>query len=220
MFAHLTSLQDPGNATWVGYPEICRLTGYQMVRSQSVPFLCLSGSQQSWQMIVIFVSCLILSNPCFCQLQLLLLHDWSTWPFLHGVVLGACSLWCYCCCYLNSHSQMPPDALMLKRIPVGHQPLSELWCSPLWLNGRNLLFCHVCMCMYVLVCRCAWRLPWRSNSKESSCQCRRFDPWIGKIPYAAEQISPHAMTTEPALCNKKSHHREKPAYCNSKVTLT
>ena len=48
LFAHLTSLQDPGNATSVVYPEICRLTGYQMARSQSVPFLCLSSSQQCW----------------------------------------------------------------------------------------------------------------------------------------------------------------------------
>ena len=27
----------------------------------------------------------------------------------------------------------------------------------------------------------------------------RFEPWAGKIPHAAEQLSPCATTTEPAL---------------------
>ena len=36
---------------------------------------------------------------------------------------------------------------------------------------------------------------------KTACQCRRhgFDPWSGKIPHAAEQLSPCATTTEPVL---------------------
>ena len=39
------------------------------------------------------------------------------------------------------------------------------------------------------------------SSKESACQCRRhgFDPWSGKIPHAAGQLSLCATTTEPVL---------------------
>ena len=32
-----------------------------------------------------------------------------------------------------------------------------------------------------------------------SMQGTQFDPWSGKIPHAAEQLSPCATTTEPAL---------------------
>ena len=37
-------------------------------------------------------------------------------------------------------------------------------------------------------------------------------PWPGKIPCAAEQISPQAL--ELMLCNKRSHCNEKPAHCS------
>ena len=45
-------------------------------------------------------------------------------------------------------------------------------------------------------------LPWWLSGKESTCQCWRhgFDPWSGKTPHAAEQLSPHASATEPGLC--------------------
>ena len=35
----------------------------------------------------------------------------------------------------------------------------------------------------------------------STCRCRGhgFDPWLGKIPHAMEQLSPCATTTEPVL---------------------
>ena len=38
--------------------------------------------------------------------------------------------------------------------------------------------------------------PWRLSGKESACRCRRqgFDPWSGKIPYAAGQLSPCTTT--------------------------
>ena len=44
-------------------------------------------------------------------------------------------------------------------------------------------------------------LPWWHNGEEFSCQCRGhgFEPWSGKIPHAAEQLSPCATTTEPVL---------------------
>ena len=43
--------------------------------------------------------------------------------------------------------------------------------------------------------------PWGRSGWESACQCRGhgFEPWSGKIPHAAEQLSPCATTTEPAL---------------------
>ena len=46
-------------------------------------------------------------------------------------------------------------------------------------------------------------LPWWLSSKETTCQCRRhrFDSWSRKIPYAMEQLSPCATTTEPVRCN-------------------
>ena len=36
---------------------------------------------------------------------------------------------------------------------------------------------------------------------ESASQCRGhwFEPWSGKIPHAAEQLSPCTTTTEPVL---------------------
>ncbi|KAJ8798871.1 hypothetical protein J1605_000028 [Eschrichtius robustus] len=44
-------------------------------------------------------------------------------------------------------------------------------------------------------------LPWWCSGYESACQCRgyRFNLWSRKIPHAAEQLSPCAITTEPAL---------------------
>ena len=44
-----------------------------------------------------------------------------------------------------------------------------------------------------------------------------FEPWSGKIPHAAEQLSPCATTTEPArlelvLRNKRGRDSERPAH--------
>ena len=35
-------------------------------------------------------------------------------------------------------------------------------------------------------------LPWWRSGWEPACQCKRhgFEPWFGKIPHAAEQLSP------------------------------
>ena len=72
-------------------------------------------------------------------------------------------------------------------------------------------------------------LPWWCRGWESTCQCRRhgFDPWSGKIPHAAEQLSPvchthwahmlqllKPMCLEPELCNERSHCNEKPEHCS------
>ena len=62
-------------------------------------------------------------------------------------------------------------------------------------------------------------LPWWHSGWESACQCREhgFEPWSGKIPHAAEQLSPWATTTEPARLepvprNKRGRDSERPAH--------
>ena len=62
-------------------------------------------------------------------------------------------------------------------------------------------------------------LPWWRSGWESACQCRGhgFEPRSGKIPHAAEQLSPCATTTEPArlepvLRNKRGRDSERPAH--------
>ena len=59
--------------------------------------------------------------------------------------------------------------------------------------------CSVCVC--VCVCVHVTGLPWWRSGQEFAYQCRGhgFNPWSGKIPHAAEQLSPCAMTTEPVL---------------------
>ena len=44
-------------------------------------------------------------------------------------------------------------------------------------------------------------LPWWLSGYESACQRRGrgFEPWSGRIPQAAEQLSPCATIAEPAL---------------------
>ena len=62
-------------------------------------------------------------------------------------------------------------------------------------------------------------LPWWRSGWEFACQCRGhgFEPWSGKIPRAAEQLSPWATITEPvrlepALRNKRGRDNERPAH--------
>ena len=45
------------------------------------------------------------------------------------------------------------------------------------------------------------RLTWWLSGRKHICQCRRheFNPWSRKISHAAEQLSPHTITTEPVL---------------------
>ena len=48
----------------------------------------------------------------------------------------------------------------------------------------------------------------------------RFDLWSGKIPHALEQLSPQLLKPvrlELVLCNRRSHHNEKPTYLNYRV---
>ena len=44
-------------------------------------------------------------------------------------------------------------------------------------------------------------LPWCRSGLKSAYQCRGhgLNPWSGKIPHAAKQLSPCATATEPAL---------------------
>ena len=62
-------------------------------------------------------------------------------------------------------------------------------------------------------------LPWWRSSWESACQCRGrgHEPWSGRIPHAAEQLSPWATTTEPVrlepvLRNKRGRGSERPVH--------
>jgi len=50
------------------------------------------------------------------------------------------------------------------------------------------------------------------RERESTCHCRGhgFSPWSEKIPHAIGQLNQCATTTEPVLCNKRSH-------CNTKA---
>ena len=64
-------------------------------------------------------------------------------------------------------------------------------------------------------------LPWWRSGWESACQCRGHgsEPWLGKIPHAAEQLGPWATTTEPVrlepvLRNKRGRDSERPAHCD------
>ena len=64
-------------------------------------------------------------------------------------------------------------------------------------------------------------LPWWRSGWESAYQCRGtgFEPWCGKSPHAAEQLSPWATTTEPArlepvLRNGRGRDSEMPAHCD------
>ena len=58
--------------------------------------------------------------------------------------------------------------------------------------------------------------PWWCSGWESTCQCRghEFDPWSGKIPHAAEQLSPCTTTTEPVHHSYWSPGALEPTYCN------
>ena len=55
-------------------------------------------------------------------------------------------------------------------------------------------------------------LPWWHSGYESACQCRghRFEPWSGKIPHAAEQLSPFATATEAHAPRARAPQQEKP----------
>ena len=54
---------------------------------------------------------------------------------------------------------------------------------------------------------------WLSGKKSTYQYSRHwFKCWSGKIPQATEQLSSQAL--EPVLCNKRSHHNEKPAHYN------
>ena len=57
-----------------------------------------------------------------------------------------------------------------------------------------------------------WGLPWWRSHGESACQRRGhgFDPWSGKIPHAAEQLSLCATTTEARASRARAPQQETP----------
>ena len=96
----------------------------------------------------------------------------------------------------------------------------------LWYHSQGIFFffssIHIIMSNYFI-----WKhmeklilgLPWWRSGWESACQCREhgFEPWSGKIPHAAEQLSLWATTTEPArlelvLHNKRGRDSERPVH--------
>ena len=88
----------------------------------------------------------------------------------------------------------------------------------------NVFTCYLTLKKYSDYLRIAHSgLPrWRSGW-ESACQCRgrRFVPWSGKIPHAAERLGPWAMAAEPArpepvLRNGRGHNSERPTYRKEK----
>ena len=64
-------------------------------------------------------------------------------------------------------------------------------------SRKYFYFKQICLKFYAR--KSCVGVPWW-RSEESICQCRghRFEPWSGKIPHAAEQLSLCATTTEPA----------------------
>ena len=70
-----------------------------------------------------------------------------------------------------------------------------------------------------------YRIPWCSD-EEPTCQCRGYglDPWSRKIPHV-KVTKPvchdyRACALEPLLCNKRSHHNEKPIHGNWRAAFT
>ena len=54
--------------------------------------------------------------------------------------------------------------------------------------------------------KCQGGLPWWHGGWESACQCRghAFEPWSGRIPHAAEQLSTCTTAAEPALWSPRA----------------
>ena len=63
-----------------------------------------------------------------------------------------------------------------------------------------------------------WGLPWWSNDEESACQRRKHQSQVWEDPTWHEATKPACHiycspgTTEPVLCNKRSHCNEKPEH--------
>ena len=81
-------------------------------------------------------------------------------------------------------------------------------------SAENLLPLASCF-----IKKLAGGLPWWRSGWESTCQCRAhgFEPWSGRIPRAAEQLSPWATIAEPArlepvLRSKRGRDSERPVH--------
>ena len=155
-----------------------------------------------------------------------ILFHWSMYLFLcpfHSVLITIVLHYS-----LKSGSVMPPALFFFLRIALATQGL--LYC--LWwifktsgqigtITKTNTLKPKGFYSKYfsLTIKMCVLGLPWWRSGWESACQCRGHgvEPWSGKIPHAAEQLSPWATTTEPArlepvLCNKRGCDSERPAH--------
>ncbi|KAJ8794161.1 hypothetical protein J1605_003307 [Eschrichtius robustus] len=66
-------------------------------------------------------------------------------------------------------------------------------------------------------CRRATKFVHHNYTCHRATKRRGFEPWSGRIPHAAEQLSPCTTTTEPArlepvLRNKRGRDSERPAH--------
>ena len=101
---------------------------------------------------------------------------------------------------------------------LGQGDLASLSLS-LYLQNGLILVISYCWLLRVKDKKYIEGLPWWRSGWESACQCRGhgFEPWPGKIPYAAEQLGLWATTAEPArlepvLRNKRGRDGERPAH--------
>ena len=85
-------------------------------------------------------------------------------------------------------------------------PVPEFYKLELWLQSevKNHFSIFFQSSEYQFMQNTKWTKsgqPWCLSGKESACPCRRhwpgFDPWSGKIPQAAEQLSQCTTTIEP-----------------------
>ena len=111
----------------------------------------------------------------------------------------------------NSYISLPQShyfsytGLLIVARPRWHTPASESSYRLLLL--RWMLFPRLSAKLAPLYLSNVWSkvsfqgILWWLSGKEPACQCRRlrFDPWSGKSPQAAEQLSPRVTAIEPVL---------------------
>ena len=71
----------------------------------------------------------------------------------------------------------------------------------IYLYCFSIFYCWILGHFYLLKITKCWGFPGGAVVKNPPANARRhgFEPWSGKIPHAAEQLSPCDATTEPAL---------------------
>ena len=89
-----------------------------------------------------------------------------------------------------------------------HHKAYDLLAPPFFIHS----FIHSFIFGVLWILQDIFGLPWWGSGWESACQCRGhgFEPWSGKIPHAAEQLSPCAKTTEALMPRARALQQEKP----------